>query len=366
VSALGVAVVGCGDISGQYLPNLTAFPDVDVRFCADLDVDRARARADEFGVRHAGTPEEALARADVDLVVNLTVPAAHGAVAAAALDAGKHVWNEKPLAVDLDDARALVAKAAANGLRVGCAPDTVLGAGIQNARRLVDSGAIGTPLAATVMLQTMGPDRWHPNPESFFGPGGGPLFDMGPYYLATLCTLLGPVGQVAGLVCRGRDRRTVMAGPRTGATFPVEVATHVSALLGFASGAVGSAVFSFDSPLRRTGFVEIAGTEATLTVPDPNGFGGASLLHLPGVEAPRVVPAAGTVAGRGIGVVDLVRAVRAGEPHRASGELALHVLEVMSAVGRSAADGGFVGITSGVGRPAPVDPGWDPTTPGPS
>jgi predicted dehydrogenase len=357
---LGVAVVGCGDISNQYLPNLAAFPDVELVFCADLDTDRARAKAEQSGIPRSGGLDQALACPDVDLVVNLTVPAAHGAVAAAALDAGKHVWNEKPLTVDLDEARALLAKATANGLRVGCAPDTVLGAGIQSARRLIDAGGIGTPLAATIMLQTMGPDRWHHHPESFFLPGGGPLFDMGPYYLSALFTLLGPVSRVAGLARRGRNRRTVVEGPRAGTTFPVEVDTHVTALLDFASGAAVSAVFSFDSPLRRTGFVEITGTEATLRAPDPNGFGGASLLHRPGAAAAEEIPAAGTVSGRGIGVVDMVRALREGRAHRASGELALHVLEVMSAIGRSAATGAFVDIPSGFDRPDPVDPGWDP------
>lgn len=357
----GIAVVGCGNISDQYLPNLAAFPDVQVRFCADVVAERARDKARQWGVPHHGGLDEALARDDVDLVVNLTVPAVHAAVAATALDAGKHVWNEKPLATDLDEARTLAIKAAANGLRVGCAPDTVLGAGVQTARRLIDSGAIGVPLAANVALQTMGPDVWHPDPESFFQRGAGPLFDMGPYYLSTLCTLLGPVRRVAGLGRRGRSRRVVRAGDRTGATFPVEVATHVTALLDFASGAAGSAVFSFDSPMRRTGVLEITGTEATLVVPDPNGFGGASLLYRPGVAQPEEIPATGTVAGRGIGVVDMVRALRDGGPHRASGTLGLHVLEVVSAIERSALAGEFTAIASDFELPEPMDPEWDPT-----
>jgi predicted dehydrogenase len=202
---------------------------------------------------------------------------------------------------------------------------------------------------------------WHPDPESFFQRGAGPLFDMGPYYLSTLCTLLGPVRRVAGLGRRGRSQRVVRAGDRTGATFPVEVATHVTALLDFASGAAGSAVFSFDSPMRRTGVLEVTGTEATLVVPDPNGFGGASLLYRPGVAQPEEIPATGTVAGRGIGVVDMVRALRDGSPHRASGTLGLHVLEVMSAIERSALVGDFTAIASDFELPEPVDPEWDPT-----
>jgi predicted dehydrogenase len=358
--ALGVAVVGCGDISNQYLPHLASFPDVDVVFCADIDPDRARAKAEQYGVAHSGGLDAALARTDVDLVVNLTVPTAHMTIASAALDAGKHVWNEKPLTVDLDDARSLIGKAAANGLRIGCAPDTTLGAGIQTARRLIDSGAIGVPLAANVMMQSMGPDRWHPNPDFFFAAGAGPLFDMGPYYLSALNTLFGSVTRVAGLERRGRDERTVVEGARAGATFPVEVATHVIGLLSYASGLAASAVFSFDSPLHRTGFLEITGTEATLALPDPNTFDGPSRLYRPGMPEPELVPATGTTAGRGIGVVDMVHALLTGRPHRASGELALHVLETMSAIGRSAATGQFVDIVSQIDLPEPVDPHWDP------
>ncbi|MGH7910310.1 MAG: Gfo/Idh/MocA family protein [Candidatus Dormibacteraceae bacterium] len=359
----GVAVVGCGDISRQYLTHLAGFPEVEVLFCADLDPERARARAEAFGIPAWGSLEGALAEQRVELVVNLTPPATHGMVATATLDAGKHVWNEKPLATDLGAASALLTRAAERGLRVGGAPDTVLGAGLQTARRLVLEGAIGEPVAATTMVQGMGPDHWHPQPETFYRRGAGPLFDLGPYYLTTLCVLLGPVRRVAALGRQARAVRTIPTGERAGTAFGVEVPTHVTALLDFESGPSAMTGFSFDSPHRRTE-VEIVGTEGTLGVPDPNRFDGTVLLHRRGAAEAEEIPCSGTTAGRGIGVVDLVEAVRAGRPHRASAELALHVLETMLAIERSAASGGFVDVDSRFVPPAPVEAGWDPAARG--
>ena len=250
---LGVAVIGCGNISNQYLRNLTAFPDLAVLICADLDAGRAKAQAAAYGVPEWGSPADALAHPGVELIVNLTVPAAHAEVTAAAIAAGRHVWSEKPLTLDVAGGRALLAAARAAGVRVGCAPDTVLGAGLQSARRLIDSGAIGTPLTALTLLQGPGPQSWHPDPEFLFAPGAGPLFDLGPYYLSVLAVLFGPA--------RPRRRHRAQAArvtrhrlrARKGTEFAVAVPTYVAALAEYAGGQAASLLFSWDSPLHRCG-----------------------------------------------------------------------------------------------------------------
>jgi predicted dehydrogenase len=355
----GVAVVGCGNISKQYLRNLSAFPDVRVLFCADIDQQRAKAQAAAYDVPASGSVEQALEHPGVQLVVNLTIPAAHAEVASAAITAGKHVWNEKPLAPDVAAGRALLAQAAAAGLRVGCAPDTVLGAGIQSARRLIAAGAIGTPLSALTLLQGPGPELWHPDPEFLFAPGAGPLFDLGPYYLSVLATLFGPVTRVAAVGRKSRDTRVIGSGPRAGTEFSVEVPTYTSALAEYASGQAATLLFSWDSQLRRSGFVEITGTEATLAVPDPNNFDGDLRVCRAGDEW-TVIRAQGAAAGRGSGVLDMVRCIARGVPHRASGEMALHVLELMTAIDQSGATAAFEPVASAFDVPDALPADWDP------
>ena len=356
----GVAVVGCGNISKQYLKNLVTFPDVQVLFCADIDAGRAKAQAAAYGVPASGSPEQALEHPDVQLVVNLTIPAAHAEVASAAIAAGKHVWNEKPLAPDVASGRALLDQAAHAGVRVGCAPDTVLGAGIQSARRLIASGAIGTPISALTLLQGPGPEAWHPDPEFLFATGAGPLFDLGPYYLSVLATLFGPATRVAAVGRRDRDTRVIGSGPRAGTEFAVEVPTYMSALAQYAGGQAASLLFSWDSPLNRSGFVEITGTEATLAVPDPNQFDGDLRVRRAGDQEWTVIAARGAAAGRGSGVVDMVRAIRRGRPHRASGEMAQHVLELMTAIERSAVTSSFEPVESVFELPEALAEDWDP------
>ncbi len=360
MAPFGVGLIGCGNISNQYLKNLSAFPDVEVLIVADLDVSRAKAQAAAHGVPAWGAPGDALAHPGVGLIVNLTVPAAHAAVSGAAVAAGKHVWSEKPLTLDVAAGRALLAAAAAAGVRVGCAPDTVLGAGLQSARRLIDAGGIGTPLTALTLLQGPGPQAWHPDPEFLFAPGAGPLFDLGPYYLSVLATLFGPARRVAAVGRRPRESRTIGTGPRAGTEFSVAVPTYVAALAEYTAGQAASLLFSWDSPLSRAGFVEVTGTEATLAVPDPNRFDGDLRVRRAGDADWTVVPATGAAAGRGSGVVDMVRAIRAGTPHRASGELALHVVELMAAIEASAASGAFTDVASTFDMPAALDPQWDP------
>ena len=356
---VGVAIIGAGNISSQYLRNLTRFPDVRVAAIADLDTERAATAAAEHGVPFAGDPAEVLALPDVELVVNLTIPAAHAEVAAAALEAGKHVYGEKPLTPDPASAQALLGEAARLGLRVGNAPDTFLGAGLQSARRAVDAGLIGTPVGAASTFQGPGPESWHPSPEFLFAKGAGPLFDMGPYYLTALVSLLGSVSSVAATARKAREVRVIGSGPKAGTEFPVEVPTHVTALLEFAAGAGATATFSCDSPHRRQS-IEIIGTEASLKVPDPNTFAGPLLIRSRGDQEWRELPVDGTDVGRGIGVLDLARAIRSGAPHRAAGGLALHVLDVMATVISSAESGAFQAVASTAAATAPLPAQWDP------
>ncbi|TQM04119.1 Gfo/Idh/MocA family protein [Pseudonocardia kunmingensis] len=353
-----VGVIGAGVISTEYLRNLTGLPDLDVRAVGDLDPARARAQADAFGVRRSGAVDAVLADDEIELVVNLTVPQAHVDVALQAIGAGKHVWNEKPIGLDRAGTAALLDAARTSGLRVATAPDTFLGTGIQTARRLVESGAIGTPLTALTLMQGPGPESWHPNPDFLFQDGAGPLFDIGPYYLTALVQLLGPVARVQAETSQARAVRVVGSGPRAGQRFDVTVPTHVAGLYAFAGGAGGQCLFSFDSAIKRRQF-EISGTDGTISVPDPNTFAGEVVVHRMDGEQVTVpsVPAATT---RGRGVLELARAVREGRPERASGELGAHVLDVMISTVEAAERGGAVDVASTVevGPALPED--WDP------
>jgi len=355
---VGVGVVGCGNISDEYLTTMGGFPDLRVVGLADLDQSRAEAQAAKYGIGFAGGTADLLARDDVELVVNLTVPAVHVAVGLQAIAAGKHVWSEKPIATERAAGRALLAAAEAAGVVVGVAPDTVLGPGVQTARRLIDGGEIGIPLTALAIMQNPGPDLWHPDPAFLYARGAGPLFDLGPYYLTALVHLLGSVTSVTARGTRSRDTRVIQKGPRAGTVFPVEVPTHVAVLAEFDGGASATMVLSFESPLRR-GLIEITGSEATMEVPDPNLFGGDIRAIRPedrGEEG-TTIPAPGTGFGRGIGVLDMARAIRAGSRPRASGDLGYHVLDVMVAIEESAAAGHACTVDSRVERPpvAPAD-----------
>ena len=362
MSPLGIGVIGAGTISDTYLENLTRFPDVRVVHVADLDVERAATQAAKHGVPTSGSVTGLLDDPAVDLVVNLTIPAAHVSVGLAAVEAGKHVWSEKPLALDRQSARKLLDSAAARGLRVACAPDTVLGPGLQTARRAVEAGRIGKPLMALALFQSPGPESWHPSPEFLFQDGGGPLLDMGPYYLTTLVQLLGPVRRVTGAGGRARDVRIIGSGPRAGTSFPVTVLTSVSALVEFVDGGSAQVVFSFDSAVRRNGFVELTGTSGAAVLPDPNTFDGSTVLHL--ADGEEELAAVGHSATRGTGALELVRAIRAGVPERASGELAYHVLDVMLSIEESIVAGRSVEVESTVDVPPPLPSDWDPYTAG--
>jgi predicted dehydrogenase len=356
---VGVGVIGAGNISSQYLQNLTSFPDTRVLAVGDVMPDVARARAAEFGVSLAGDASVVVGHPDVEIVVNLTIPAAHAEIAELAIAAGKHVWNEKPLAADLAAARRLLEAAARSGVRVGGAPDTFLGAGLQAVRRLVDEGAIGRPQTALALMQSPGPESWHPNPAFLFQDGAGPLFDIGPYSLTALVQIFGPVESAAAAGSTARPTRVVGSGPRAGETFDVTTPSHVGALIRFASGGSAQAIFSFDSPQWRA-LVEITGADGMIIVPDPNEFDGEIRIHRLGAK--KAVTAATTVARswRGTGVLDMARAIRSGRPHRATGELAYHVLDVMSAIAESARTGAVTTVESRVAPAEPLPADWDP------
>lgn len=359
---LKVGVVGVGTISKAYLDTLATLPNVQVTVAADLDLERARAAAASYEGVRAATPDELYADPEVEAVLNLTIPAAHASVALAAIAAGKHVYGEKPLAATRQEAGPILEAAASAGVRVGCAPDTVLGTGTQTARVLLDKGEIGQPVAASAFFVSPGPEPWHPSPEFYYQPGGGPLLDMAPYYLSSLITLLGPVARVIGRASRSRDERTVGSGPKQGTTFPVEVETHVAGVLEHRSGVLSTIVTSFDVWGSRLPRIEIYGSDGTLSVPDPNTFGGEVEVFKPAERSWVTSEVAGGYAGssRGYGVADMARAIRTDGPHRATGELAFHVLDIMESLLESAASDRAVEIGSTVERPEPVPAGATP------
>ncbi|WP_188197150.1 Gfo/Idh/MocA family protein [Nonomuraea sp. SYSU D8015] len=352
---VNVGVVGCGAISAQYFRTIDRLPRLRLVAVADLDPDRAREAVRPYPGVEVLTVAELMADPRVDVVLNLTVPAAHAEIALAAIDAGKDVYCEKPLAATAVEATRMLRAASAAGVRVGCAPDTVLGTGTQTARKAIDDGLIGRPVAATATMVTPGHERWHPNPDFYYLPGGGPLLDMGPYYITSLVTLLGPVARVVGAASRSRAKRTIGSGPRRGEEIPVSVDTHVTGVLVHASGALSTLVMSFDAAATRAPHIEVHGEKGSLVVPDPNRFDGAVQVSGVGEEGWRELPvSAGYVdAGRGVGLADFASTPAGVEP-RAGGSLAYHVLDVMESLLASAHSGAAVAIAGTCERPRPV------------
>ncbi|KQZ85892.1 oxidoreductase [Microbacterium sp. Root166] len=367
---VGVGIIGAGNISDQYLSNLTRFPDVRVLAIADLIEDRAREQAEKYGVPRFGGIDTVLADPEIEIVVNLTIPAVHIEVSEAILAAGKHVWTEKPIGVDRASSLGMLEKADAASLRVGVAPDTVLGPGVQTAKRAIARGDIGRPLFAQTTFQWQGPELFHPNPAFLYAVGGGPLLDMGPYYVSTLIHVFGPVAAVAALGLKGSEKRAVQVGPAAGEEFPVEIPSTVSALFQFEEGGQAQSLYSTDSPLYRHGIVEITGTEGTLVIPDPNTFGGpititrplAEMVVPPAVMQQEIVdvPQEGVLAGRGIGLLDMARSIRAGRPHVATGRFGFHVLDTLLAVEESVEARQFVPVQSTVDEVGSISADFDP------
>ncbi|NOJ61123.1 Gfo/Idh/MocA family oxidoreductase [Arthrobacter sp. 260] len=354
---LNLGIVGCGAIIAQYLDTFQRLDSVNLVAVADLDPSRAQAvAAAQPGVRALGV-DELLTDDEVDLVLNLTIPVAHAEVALRAIAAGKDVYGEKPLAATTAEAKEVIDAARAAGVRVGCAPDTVLGTGIQTARKAIDDGLIGAPISATATMMTPGHERWHPNPDFYYVPGGGPLLDMGPYYVTALVTLLGPVKSVIGAASHTRTSRRIGSGPRTGETIPVTTDTHVTGVLVHESGALSTLVMSFDAVQTRSPNIEIHGETASLIVPDPNRFDGeVQVCTLTDQEAGwAILPVSAGYhdAGRGYGVADMAQTPE-GQEHRANGDLAFHVLDVLESLLESAGSGTSVTVGTTVRRPSAV------------
>ena len=358
-----VAIVGCGVISRTYAHTISQLGFVELAACVDADGDRAQELAEAFGAK-ARAFDDVLLDPDIDAIVNLTPPLAHLAVSRASLDAGKTTFSEKPLGVEFAEGQALVRLAAERGVPLGCAPDTFLGAGLQTARAVIDRGDIGVPLAANAFMLGSGPESWHPNPAIFYQHGAGPLLDMGPYYLTTLVQLLGPARAVSASARISRPQRPILSEPLRGALIDVEVPTHVGALVEFAAGPIASLVTSFDVQATRYFNIEVYGTDATLSVPNPNTFGGPVRLKRNGDEAWTEVEllSANLPQQRGIGLADMLWARRSGREHRTSSALALHVLELMTGALTAAEQGKRVDLETTCARSAPLPLGLAPNT----
>lgn len=336
MNPLRVGVIGCGNISGIYLENLGKFESTTIVACADLVPERAEAAAEKArnlgsSAARASSVGDLLASDDVELVLNLTLPKSHVAVNILALEAGKHVYCEKPLGLNMTEATAFMQRAREAKTRVGCAPDTVLGAGIQTARKLIDEGAIGKPIGASANMICHGHEGWHPDPAFYYELGGGPLLDMGPYYYSALVTLLGSITAAQYVRQTTFGERTIGSDPKRGQKIRVETPTHILGQLEFGDDCWAQITMSFDVWAHRQPMLEIYGTEGSLSVPDPNGFGGPVEIWTPKSKAWETVPLAFPYAenSRGLGVLDMAHAIAEGRPHRASAELAFHILEAM-------------------------------------
>lgn len=353
-----VGIIGCGNISSAYINGCRAFEHLRVAAVADLARDAARAKAAEHDIPAVYSVEELLADPAIDIVINLTVPTAHAAVSLAAIAAGKHIYSEKPLAITRQEGQAILETAAARGVRVGCAPDTFLGGGLQTCRKLIDDGAIGEPVAATAFVLSHGPEGWHPNPGFFYQAGAGPLFDMGPYYVTALVHLLGPVRAVTAMARISFPERVADSPAIRGQKLPVEVPTHVAATLAMAAGPVATLITSFDVWGHSLPRIEVYGSEGSLSVPDPNRFDGPVRLLRAGSKEWQEVPLTHSDAvSRGTGVADMALAISRGEAHRASGALAYHVLDVMQSFYDASDEERWVYPASTCDQPAALPPG---------
>jgi predicted dehydrogenase len=353
-----VGLVGCGAISGAYLSAAPSFPVMKIVACADLSREAAERKAAEFRVPRACAVDELLADPTIDVVLNLTVPKAHADVALRALAAGKHTYSEKPFGITRDEGRRILEAGQARELRVGCAPDTFLGSGVQTARKLVDDGAIGRPVAFTAFCMSRGHESWHPSPEFYYERGGGPMFDMGPYYLTALFNLLGRPRRLTGAASIAVPERTITSQPKFGRTIRVETPDHVCGTLEFENGAAGVVIQSFATyhpQYDERQPITVYGTEGTLKVPDPNTFDGP--VHLRRAEDKEWREMAASFVrgyGRSVGLADMAHAIRAGRAHRAGGELAFAVLDVMQGFLESSENGRAYEPIVPFDRPAPM------------
>ena len=357
MQTLKVGIIGTGNIAPAYIRGCAPFEVIKLTACADILTDRAGAFGAEHGLA-AYSVDDLLARDDIDIVINLTIPLAHAEVSLQIIEAGKHVYCEKPLAVDRDDGARVVSAAQAAGLRIGCAPDTFLGGGGQTARKVIDDGLIGKPVAATAFWLSRGHERWHPNAGFYYLKGGGPHFDMGPYYLTALVNLMGPVARVSSAAQRTFPERIATSEALMGQVLPVEVNTHVAGTLEFESGTIATVILSFDVWGNHLPEIEIHGERGSLSAPDPNRFDGDLRLLEGGASDWIDIPLThSTNIGRGAGVADMAYAIQSGRPHRASGDLAFHVLDIMSALDESEEQGRHINIKSTLDQPAALPAG---------
>lgn len=365
---LGVGVIGCGNISKTYFARAPEFRGIEMRACADINMDAAKARAKEFKLR-AETVEDLLKAKDIDIVVNLTVPAVHYEVSKQAIDAGKHVYSEKPFVLAIKDGLDLKKRAEKKGVRIGSAPDTFLGGSHQLARHLIDTGKLGKITSGTCHVMSHGMEHWHPNPDFFFQPGGGPILDLGPYYIANLIQLIGPVKRVAALSSIPAKERTISSKPRAGEKIPVTTPTTILALMEFESGAVFTFNASWDVWDNGHSPMELYGEAGTIHMPDPNFFGG-ELRYTKGEKPVKTLPkwdhpfsranekhAHGMMANyRTAGLADMALSIMQGRPHRCSLELANHVIDVMTGILKSGETKKFVEMQTTCERPEPLGP----------
>jgi len=363
MAMIKIGIIGCGDISAAYLRTARTFEVLECVACADIVPARAKARAKEFGVPRACCVNELLADPDIQIVVNLTTPQAHAEVSLAALHAGKHVYTEKPLATTRADGLRILELAAERDLRVGCAPGTFLGGGLQTCRKLVDDGAIGRPVACTAFMMSHGHESWHPDPAYYYQDGAGPMFDMGPYYLTALVTLLGPVTRVTASAGIQVPVRTITSQPKHGQEIIVETPDHVAGSIEFADGTIGTVVTSFAVWRSRLPHIEIYGTEGTLSAPDPNSLDGpVGIWPARDREWSEVPLTHGHTDTRnmwGIGVADMAHAILGGRPHRATGHLGYHVLDVMQGFLDASREGRHYQTQSTFELPTPLPQGLE-------
>ncbi|MDE2777890.1 MAG: Gfo/Idh/MocA family oxidoreductase [Chloroflexota bacterium] len=357
METLNVGIIGTGNIAPAYIQGCAPFDVIKLTACADILADRAQAFGAEHGLT-AYSVDDLLGRDDIDIVINLTIPAAHAEVSLQIIEAGKHAYVEKPLAVNREDGEAVIKAAAAAGLRMGCAPDTFFGGGGQTARKAIDDGVIGEPIAATATWLSHGHESWHPNAGFYYLEGGGPMLDMGPYYVTALLNLMGPVARVAGSARMTFAERIATSEALKGQRLPVEVNTHVAGTLEFESGAIATVIMSFDVWGHNLPLIEIHGSEGSLSVPDPNRFDGDVSVVKGGSREWVDIPLTHTTnTGRGAGVADMAYAILSGRPHRASGDLAFHALEIMLALEESSEQGRHIEIKSTLEQPLAVPAG---------
>ncbi|MCL2509272.1 MAG: Gfo/Idh/MocA family oxidoreductase [Oscillospiraceae bacterium] len=353
-----IGFVGVGDISGIYLKNITEmFGEIEIAGLCDIKREKAERAAQRYGITKIyGDMHELFADPDVDIVLNITRPYEHFAVTKAALEAGKNVYSEKPLAATLEEGRILKKLADEKGLVLGGAPDTFLGAGIQTCRKLIDDGYIGTPVGAAAFMICRGHETWHPDPEFYYKHGGGPMLDMGPYYLTALVNLMGPVKRVAGMAKASYPTRLITSEPLNGTVVSVDVPTYITGLLEFKSGAVGTIFTTFDVKYAQGARLEVYGSQGTLSVPDPNNFGGQVKLLRAEEKEYRDMPLCFGYPenSRALGLADMAKAMETGRKHRANSEQTLHVLEIMSAIETSGREGRFIEIESVFERGEPM------------